>query len=110
MSLIDTHCHLFSHRFPAGEVDGILERAQQAEALAANRPRVESEDGIARAASLRTYRYAEVADATAAAKHYAKHPDLIAAIEKIANAEIRAAKGEAVSIPGVTVREEKRIA
>lgn len=86
------------------------EQAQQAEALAANKPRVESEDGIARAASLRTYRYAEVSDASAAATHYAKHPDLIAAIEKIANAEIRAAKGETVSIPGVTVREEKRIA
>lgn len=86
------------------------ERAAQAEALAENGARVESGSGLARAASLRTYRYAELTDAKAAAAHYSSHPDVLAAIEKVANAEIRAAKGAPVSIPGVAVREEQRVA
>lgn len=86
------------------------EKAQQAEAMAKIGARVESDAGIARAASLRTYRYAEVTHPMATANHYINHPDLLAVLEKLANAEIRAAKGEAVTIPGVAVREEKRVA
>lgn len=86
------------------------EKAEQATALAENRTKVESKAGLSRAASLRTYRYAEITDALAAAAHYANHPDVLDAIQKVANAEIRAAKGAPVTIPGVTVREEQRIA
>lgn len=86
------------------------QKAALAEGLAQSGARVESRAGIARAASLRTYRFAEITDAEAAARHFAKHPDILAAIEKVANAEIRAAKGGDVSIPGVAVKEEKRVA
>lgn len=86
------------------------ERAEQAAALADNRAKVESKAGLSRAASLRTYRYAEVIDAHAAAAHYANHPDVIATIQKLASAQVRAAKGAEVSIPGVAVREEQRVA
>lgn len=86
------------------------EQAQQAEQAAADKTRVGSQDGIARAASLRTYRYAEITHPAATANHYINHPDLLATLEKLANADIRAAKGEAVTIPGVAVREEKRVA
>ena len=37
-------------------------------------------------------------------QHYALHPDVVAAAEKVANADIRAAKGQ-IEIPGVKVRE-----
>lgn len=86
------------------------EKAEQAAALAENGAKVESKAGLSRAASLRTYRYAEVTDTAAAAAHYANHPDVIEAIQKVANAEIRAAKGAPVTIPGIVVREEQRVA
>lgn len=86
------------------------EKADQAAALAESGARVESKAGLSRAASLRTYRFAEITDPVAAATHYANHPDVVAAIQKVANAEIRAAKGAAVSIPGIVIKEEQRVA
>jgi len=81
-------------------------KAKQAEQAG----RVASQDGIAKVASLRTYRFAQVDDATALVAHYASNPDMIALAEKLANADIRAAKGAEITIPGVTVAEEKRVA
>jgi len=63
-----------------------------------------------RAMGLRTYRKASVTNAAMLVGHYANHPDVIAAAEKLANQEIRAAKGDEVSIPGIEIVEEKRAA
>lgn len=63
----------------------------------------------ARTIGLRTYHEADVTDAQAMVMHYATHPDVIAAALKCAKADIRTSKGTC-TIPGVTVREEKRAA
>jgi hypothetical protein len=39
--------------------------------------------------------------------HYASHPASIAEADRLANAEIRAAKGAEISIPGIEINEEQ---
>ena len=63
-----------------------------------------------RALGLRTYRKAKIVNGAMLVGHFANHPDVIALCEKIANAEIRASGGAPVSIPGIEVIEEKRVA
>jgi hypothetical protein len=72
--------------------------------------RVESASGLARAISLRTYRSARVTDAAAMVAHFAGHASVIEAAEKLANAAIRDAKGQPITIPGVEIVEEQRAA
>lgn len=60
-----------------------------------------------RAASVRVTRYAHVTDSTALVSHYASHPDILAVAEKLANADIRHAKGAPLTIPGVEIKEKK---
>ena len=74
------------------------------------RATVASASGLARSTGLRTYRTAKVTDAAAMVAHYAGRIAVIEAAEKLANEEIRAAKGQPVNIPGVTVQEDQRIA
>lgn len=81
--------------------------AAYAEALAAQNTVKGTSD---RAIGLRTYRAAKVANAAMLVAYYAAHPDVVALCERLANAEIRAAKGGDVSIPGVRIVEEKRVA
>ncbi len=84
--------------------------AREAERKAQDAGRVASKSGLARAVSLRTVRRAVVTDAKALVAHYAAHPAVIEAAEKLANADIRAAKGAAVEIPGISIEEEKVVA
>lgn len=63
-----------------------------------------------RAAGLRTRRFAKIVNARELVRHYANNPDVIALCERLANADIRAAKGAPVSIGGVTVAIEEVLA
>jgi len=63
-----------------------------------------------RALGLRTYRKAKVTNAAMLVGHFANHPEVIALCEKLANAQIRAAKGGGVSIPGIEIVEDKKVA
>jgi hypothetical protein len=82
-------------------------QAKEAEKAAASAGKVQSSSGSARTISLRTIRSANVTDASALVAHYANHPAIIAEAERLANADIRAAKGAAISIPGVNINEEQ---
>ena len=82
-------------------------QAKEAEKVAASAHKVQSSSGSARTISLRTVRSAEVTDAAALVAHYATHPAIIAEAERLANADIRAAKGAAIAIPGVKIHEEQ---
>lgn len=82
------------------------QQAAQAQRLADNN-RVQGAESD-RALGLRTYRKAKIVDGIALANHFAKHPDVQAVCEKLANAAIRA--GVADGIPGIEVIEEKRVA
>src|SRR5690606_8071525 len=74
--------------------------AKRKERAAASAGNVGSASGLARAASLRVYRSARVIDSAALVAHYAGRQDVIDAALKLANADIRASKGE-ITIPGV---------
>jgi hypothetical protein len=93
----------------------MAERAKQADIEAKRAERAAEYNTVAgaesaRAMGLRTYYRAKVLDSKAMVEHFAGHPDVIAAAEKLANAQIRAAKGGPVSIPGVEVVEDRRVA
>ena len=91
--------------------DDAAEAAQKAEAeakLVAAESKmagsVKGSEGF-RAASVRVTRKAEVFDNLKLVQHYALHPDVVLAAVKVANADIRAAKGEPIEIPGVKIIE-----
>lgn len=63
-----------------------------------------------RTVALRTVRYANILQPAVLVGHYASHPDMVALAEKLANAEIRAAKGQPVNIPGIEIVEEQKAA
>lgn len=70
---------------------------------------VASSAGLSRAASLRTTWRAEVTDPEAAARYFAKNPDVQAAITKAASALARSSKGTA-EIPGCRLVPERTAA
>jgi rRNA maturation endonuclease Nob1 len=81
--------------------------ALQKEAAKASGPARVSGEYAPRAASLRTNRSAEITDVMACAGHYRDTPALLECLAKLANADIRAAKGEEITIPGVTINETR---
>jgi hypothetical protein len=85
--------------------------AQAAEAAANAKAKVNiaSAEGIARSAGLRTFYEVDVTDGPALVAHFASSPHIIEECRKLAAAQVRAAKG-ACGIPGINVREEKRVA
>jgi len=80
-------------------------KTAEMQALAASR--VSSAAGGFNATSLRTVRKAKVTDWQKLALHYINSGDLRATLEKLANADIRHAKGAAIEIPGVDIVEER---
>jgi len=84
--------------------------ASEAQVRAKAASQVVSASGAGRASGLKPYRFADVKDPRAMVLHYAEHPDVLSAATKLANAAIRAAKGGPVSIPGVEVKTEMRLA
>lgn len=77
----------------------------EVEVLAASR--VSSAAGGYRATSLKTVRKAKVTDWSALAAHYVNNGELRATLEKLANGDIRHAKGAEISIPGCEIVEER---
>lgn len=63
--------------------------------------------GGARALSLKTTHVVRVVDPEALVLHYAKHADVIAAATKLAQAQVRAAKGDPAGIAGIVVDVER---
>lgn len=70
---------------------------------------MKSMTGGGRTLAARTVRRAEITDLAKALRHYRNEPEIAQLVEKLANRDIRAAKGKSVSIPGVTVHEEEKI-
>lgn len=65
--------------------------------------------GRGRAAGLKSVWVHDIADYPACLAHFAEHPAVREAVEKIVAAQVRAMKGE-TKIPGVSVKEERRAA
>lgn len=80
-------------------------KVAEGQALAAGR--VTSAAGGFNATSLRTKRSAKVTDWSKLAAHYIANGELRACLQKLADADIRHAKGAAIDIPGVEIMEER---
>ena len=80
-------------------------KTAEMQALAASR--VSSAAGGFRATGLKTVRKAKVTDWSALAAHYVNNGELRATLEKLANSDIRHAKGADIQIPGVEIIEER---
>ncbi|RMF07406.1 MAG: hypothetical protein D6773_03535 [Alphaproteobacteria bacterium] len=93
------------------EAEQAAEEARRALDAAAKpvRVSVESDSGGANRRSLRRVRKAKIANISAAFVHYRDRPEVRELIERLANAEIRAARGRAVTIPGIEIIEEEKI-
>lgn len=84
--------------------------ARAAKAAKSEPTRVESATGLARRAGLRTVRKARIVSVALALTHYRGNAEVLALIERLANADIRAAKGAAITIPGVEIDETEELA
>jgi len=92
---------------PVIDVQAAHVEAKVAEGQALAASRVSSAAGGFAATSLKTKRSAKVTDWSALAAHYIGNGELRATLEKLANADIRHAKGAEISIPGVEIVTER---
>ena len=84
------------------------EAAKAAEAPA--RAQVSSATGTgSNRTGLRTHRSAQITNINQAMLHYRGHADLAECITRLANADIRAAKGAKITIPGIDIIEEQKL-
>lgn len=77
--------------------------------LAPEPVKIQSGGGIGAARGLKTVWVPVIVDHEAALKHYANHPEIKAAVEKLVKAEARVHK-QATSIPGVQMQEDRKVA
>lgn len=84
--------------------------AAQKAAEAERKLKVSSATGTgSKSTSLRTVRSARITNINQAMLHYRGHSDLIDCITRLANADVRAAKGAQITIPGIEVIEEQKL-
>jgi uncharacterized protein with von Willebrand factor type A (vWA) domain len=97
----------------ATEASG-LEAAEKALAKltgkAAPKVKIASATGGGRTMGTKTVRRASLENVNLAFMHYRDHPEVKECLERIANADLRAAKGQPVNLPGFTVTEERIVA
>lgn len=93
------------------EAEKAKEAAEEkaAEAEKPVKARVESATGGGRTAALRTTRYAKITSINSALLYYRRKPELTDLILRLANAEIRAAKGAEITIPGIEIITERKL-
>lgn len=72
-------------------------------------PKTQAGGGIGSARGLKTVWVPAIRDHAAALAHFATHPDIVAALEKIVKAEARVHK-QATKIPGVEMIEDRKVA
>jgi len=92
---------------PVVDVKAAHVEAKVAEGQALAASRVSSAAGGFAATSLKTKRSAKVTDWSALAAHYINNGELRATLQKLADADIRHAKGAEISIPGVEILTER---
>ena len=92
---------------PVVDVKAAYVEAKVAEGQALAAGRVGSAAGGFNATSLRTKRSAKVTDWHKLAAHYIGNGELRACLQKLADADVRHAKGAPIEIPGVEIVEER---
>ena len=84
-------------------------RGAEAEAQQAQSAKLESATGGGKRTALRTYRSAQITDINQAMLHYRARPELSDTLLRLARADIRAAKGKAITLPGFAITEERKL-
>ena len=92
---------------PVVDVQQAAADAKVAELQASAASRVSSAAGGFNATSLRTKRSAKVTDWSKLAAHYINNGELRACLQKLADADIRHAKGAEIELPGVEIVTER---
>ena len=93
----------------AEEAAKAADQAQKA-AQAPAKAKVSSATGAGtKSTGLRTRRVARIDNIRHAFMHYQDAPEIAEVIQRLANAEIRAAKGAPLTIPGITILTEKSL-
>lgn len=70
---------------------------------------VGSATGGGRTAALRTVRHAEIANINTAFLTYRAHPEIAETLVRLANADLRSAKGADIDLPGFTIITERKL-
>lgn len=93
------------------EAEERAEAAREAEAKAqkAESAKLDSATGGGKRTALRTHRYAEITNVNQAMLYYRAHPEMTRLLLRLANAEVRSAKGKAINIPGFDIKEERKL-
>lgn len=85
-------------------------KAAQKQANTPAKAKVASATGAGtKSTGLRTRRRAQIDNIRHAFMHYQTAPEVVDVIQRLADADIRAAKGEPITIPGVTIVTEKTL-
>lgn len=92
---------------PVVDVKAVVAEAKVAELQVMTASRISSAAGGFAATSLKTKRSAKVTHYATLIAHYAGRNEMKELALKLANADIRHAKGEAIEIPGVEIVEER---
>lgn len=92
---------------PEIDVAAVAAGAKVAELQVSTASRVSSAAGGFNATSLRTVRKVKVTDWSKLALHYIGNGELRACLEKLANADLRHAKGAEIELPGVDIITER---
>lgn len=92
---------------PVIDVKAVAAEAKVADLQVSAASRVSSAAGGFAATSLRTKRSAKVTDWGALAAHYINNGELRATLQKLADADIRHAKGAEITLPGVEIITER---
>ena len=94
------------------EAEAALKTAEKAEKKAAKAPEVKvgSATGAGRTISQREVRSARITNQNLVYMHFRDHPDVVAVLQRLADAEYRAKGGENAKIPGAELHVEMKAA
>jgi FtsZ-interacting cell division protein YlmF len=84
-------------------------REAEAEAKRAESAKLDSATGGGKRTALRTSRFAVITNVNQAMLHYRDHPEMTELLLRLANSEVRSAKGKAIKIPGFEIKEERKL-
>jgi hypothetical protein len=84
-------------------------REAEKEASKTESAKLGSATGGGKSTSLRTRRWAEITNINQAMLHYRDSPEMADLLFCLANAEVRASKGKPLTIPGFTIKEERKL-
>ena len=93
------------------EAEERLEEAGKAveQAAKTESAKVGSATGGGKRTALRTHRFVRITNLNQALLHYRDHPEMTDLLLRLGNADLRAAKGKDITLPGFSTHEERKL-